>query len=187
MHEERVQDPKRQSRMLMATKRRSLAIKDTDALERMLSGDLDGGLDDGRRRPTETDDESEVHDEDNDSLETDKDTIVTTPPRSASPQHSEEHLTEKTRNTRRRGISFLSGGVLPCAYPTQSGHSSDHEALPDKDPFAPFTLMTVFLGLTAQMGITDDWTVPITLAVLVSGFLWSGAAKGVQLKLKLNP
>ncbi|ORZ16533.1 hypothetical protein BCR42DRAFT_327665, partial [Absidia repens] len=34
-------DPKRQSQMLMESKRRSLAIKDTDLLEKMLRGDLD--------------------------------------------------------------------------------------------------------------------------------------------------
>ncbi|KAI8139212.1 hypothetical protein BJV82DRAFT_627597 [Fennellomyces sp. T-0311] len=173
-----VHDPKRQSQLLMATKRRSLAIKDTDALERMLRGDL--------QQKDDEDEEEESDNDDNASTETDRDTNMTTPPRSSSPrQLLEDDVPEKQpTQDRRRVLSFLSCGVLPCAYPVEP--SQPIPKMEENDPFAPFTLMTIFLGLAAQMGITDDWTLPITLAALVSGFLWSGAAKGVQLKLKLK-
>jgi hypothetical protein len=36
-----------------------------------------------------------------------------------------------------------------------------------------FTCITLILGIASRLGLTDDWTVPITLATLVSGFLWS--------------
>lgn len=208
-HEERVQDPKRQSQLLMATKRRSLAIKDANALELMLRGDLQfnerdqkmqqqqqqqqqsSTRDDQADKEQEKLEPKEHHDDDheeeeeamddNNGFESRKDTNITTPPRVFTPP-SPPATPEKL--TRRRVHSFLSCGVLPCSYPTQP------KCMPlentQRDPFAPFTLMTIFLGLAAQMGVTDDWTLPITLAVLVSGFLWSGAAKGVQFKLKLN-
>ncbi|KAG2221142.1 hypothetical protein INT45_004451 [Circinella minor] len=212
--EEQVHDPKRQSQLLMATKRRSLAIKDTEALERMLRGDLQQSSSEDEPSLKENseprnhinndhnddDDDSEEDenmddDDDNASVETDRDTNMTTPPRSTSPRQQFEDevmvtaksaISEKQpiQQDRRRVLSFLSCGVLPCAYPTEVSHPIPK--LEDNDPFAPFTLMTIFLGLAAQMGITDDWTVPITLAALVSGFLWSGAAKGVQLKLKFK-
>lgn len=194
-----MQDPKRQSQLLMDTKRRSLAIKDTDALERMLRGDLqvESVM---QNHPTTEDGSEDEDEEDAASIETDKDTNMTTPPRACSPQqqhHHEEdneyhymmekqHVEEKHRLVQ----SFLTCGVLPCAYPAQQNASSStssakHEEQAN-DPFAPFTLMTIFLGLASQMGVTDDWTLPITLTVLVSGFLWSGAAKGVQFKVKLK-
>ena len=216
--EEQVHDPKRQSQLLMATKRRSLAIKDTEALERMLRGDLqqpssedelslkenseqwsnnnnDDDDDDGDDSEEDGKMDDDDDDDDNASTETDRDTNMTTPPRSTSPRQQFEDVVMATAKSvvsekqpvqqdRRRILSFLSCGVLPCAYPTEV--SRPIPKLEDNDPFAPFTVMTIFLGLAAQMGITDDWTVPITLAALVSGFLWSGAAKGVQLKLKFK-
>ncbi|KAI9266640.1 hypothetical protein BDA99DRAFT_536060 [Phascolomyces articulosus] len=220
VEEQKVHDPKRQSQLLMATKRRSLAIKDTEALERMLRGDLQQpSSEDEASQPmisiaakeehhqqqqdeeNEDDDsedgriEDDDDDDDNASTETDQDTNMTTPPRSTSPRQPFDDEVMVTKSIlsssekqpiqdRRRVLSFLSCGVLPCAYPTEP--SQPIPKLEDNDPFAPFTLMTIFLGLAAQMGITDDWTVPITLAALVSGFLWSGAAKGVQLKLKFK-
>lgn len=189
--EKPMQDPKRQSQLLMDTKRRSLAIKDTDALERMLRGDLQVES----IMPAAEDGSEDEDEEDAASVETDKDTNMTTPPRACSPQqqqHEEENdyhcVMEKQQPVEERHRlvqSFLSNGVLPCAYPAQQ-HTSTHSEQQGNDPFAPFTLMTIFLGLASQMGVTDDWTLPITLTVLVSGFLWSGAAKGVQLKVKLK-
>lgn len=190
--------------MLMATKRRSLAVKDTDALERMLRGDLDDGRRDKRELPYKGSEEEQA-DINTDEEYDEKNTTMTTPPRSQSPEDHEKEgdadtvsicSTDKSnyddeqqkRRRRRPVLSFLSGGVLPCAYPTTTGSQLKHIVRENevKDPFAPFTLMTILLALAAQFGVTDDWTVPITLAVLVSGFLWSGAAKGVQFKLKLQ-
>ncbi|KAI7886431.1 hypothetical protein K492DRAFT_233445 [Lichtheimia hyalospora FSU 10163] len=193
--EKPMQDPKRQSQLLMDTKRRSLAIKDTDALERMLRGDLqvESVM---QNHPTTEDGSEEEDDEDAASIETDKDTNMTTPPRACSPQQQQDDddyhcVMEKQQHVEEKHPlvqSFLSCRVLPCAYPAQQ-NASTASANPEQqanDPFAPFTLMTIFLGLASQMGVTDDWTLPITLTVLVSGFLWSGAAKGVQFKVKLK-
>ncbi|OAD66491.1 hypothetical protein PHYBLDRAFT_160582 [Phycomyces blakesleeanus NRRL 1555(-)] len=74
-------------------------------------------------------------------------------------------------------------GVIPGAYDeTPLAYASWNP----RDPFVPFVVMAILLGLAAQLGVTDDWTVPITLVTMVSGFLWSGAAKGVQLKVNLH-
>ncbi|ORZ01488.1 hypothetical protein BCR43DRAFT_522325 [Syncephalastrum racemosum] len=198
-------DPKRQSQMLMANKRRSLAVKDTDALERMLRGDLDDGRRDKRELPYKGPGEEQIEDNTDEEYD-EKNTTMTTPPRSQSPgdhqeqgdadavsmcsngKNNDDDEQQQKRRCRRPVLSFLSGGVLPCAYPTATTSQLKHIVRESevKDPFAPFTLMTILLALAAQFGITDDWTVPITLAVLVSGFLWSGAAKGVQFKLKLQ-
>ncbi|KAI9310566.1 hypothetical protein BX666DRAFT_2032728 [Dichotomocladium elegans] len=202
-------DTKRQSQLLMDTKRRSLAIKDTDALERMLRGDLQvDHLQQHPCQPSPPEDGSEVDDDDDDNEEEeekiDEDDDATMPTtttlhRSCNESSQSNQPVEDTavatalappkkqaQVPRRRVLSFLSCGVLPCAYPAYPTVGTVGTKDEQDDPFALFTFMTIFLGLASQMGITDDWTLPITLTVLVSGFLWSGAAKGVQFKLKLT-
>ncbi|KAF7727111.1 hypothetical protein EC973_007972 [Apophysomyces ossiformis] len=176
--EERVRNPRQQSQLLMETKRRSLAIKDTEMLEQMLRGDLGRLVDevDG------SDDDASL-DEDSD-----KDTRMTTPPRSLSPQDTVKPMMAKMLLDQESTCRLSLRGKIPGAFPERldnSGNPSDTYSKA-KDPFAPFTVMTLLLGLASQFGVTDDWTVPITLAALVSSFLWSGAARGVQLKLKLQ-
>ncbi|KAG0171162.1 hypothetical protein DFQ28_000230 [Apophysomyces sp. BC1034] len=180
MVEERVRNPRHQSQLLMETKRRSLAIKDTDMLEQMLRGDL-GRLEDGEDVSEEEEDDGSLDDD------SDKDTKMTTPPRSLSPQDTDKPMMAKMLLTQESTPHFPSRGHIPGAYPGLPGCSNVSDACSErKDSFAPFTLMAILLGLSSQFGITDDWTVPITMAALVSGFLWSGAARGVQLKLKLQ-
>ncbi|KAI8366772.1 uncharacterized protein BYT42DRAFT_587826 [Radiomyces spectabilis] len=163
-HPHTIRDPKRQSQLLMESKRRSLAIKDTDMLEHMLRGDLVGGFKDHHEAHNETDDDSSC-------LDSDQETKLTTPSRSLSPE-----------DRKRKVYSFLSHGVLPCAYPSEMGTA----VILEKDPLVPLTCMTFLLGAAAQFGITDDWTVPFTLAVVVSSFLWSGGAAGLQLNFKAS-
>ncbi|KAI9020877.1 hypothetical protein CLU79DRAFT_754180 [Phycomyces nitens] len=168
--EERIRDPRRQSQMLMDSKRRSLAVKDTEALEKMLRGDLQ--LDTPDTEIMSSDDEFELK--------------------------KPETRQYKSIDPESAPISILSsfGPVHPIA----TNESNTPDAIPGaydqepftygswnpRDPFVPFVVMAILLGLAAQLGVTDDWTVPITLVTMVSGFLWSGAAKGVQLKVNLN-
>lgn len=155
-------DPKRQSQMLMESKRRSLAIKDTDLLEQMLRGDLEGFdqyQPSGDEEEESEDDVSKVGD--------------TT--RSASPATItiEEFVEENDKKgTTTTTTCCLTCNGLPCTFPCR--HSLNPTYSKKDDPFALFTSVTIVLGIASQFGITDDWTVPITLATLVSGFLWSG-------------
>ncbi|KAG0183203.1 hypothetical protein DFQ29_008563 [Apophysomyces sp. BC1021] len=151
-----LRDPKRQSQILMDTKRRSLAIKDAHMLEELLL--------------QQHDDDTDL-DDDRDTVDTDKDTKMTTPPRSSTPMDPEDYESLLTTET----ISIFDP---PGTYSKSLSSTNDM-------PLAPFTIMTVLLAIAAQLRITDDWTLPITLAVLVSGYIWSGTDKGTQFKLKL--
>ncbi|CAO3589333.1 unnamed protein product [Absidia cylindrospora] len=53
------------------------------------------------------------------------------------------------------------------------------------EPFAPFALMSLFLGLSTKMGINEDWLIPITLLALFSGYLWRGAFCGIRIKVNI--
>ncbi|KAI8336651.1 hypothetical protein BC941DRAFT_376498 [Chlamydoabsidia padenii] len=173
-------DPRRQSQMLMESKRRSLAIKDTDLLEQMLRGDLDMENRNDMIPPSPTassasslDQQQYHHQQQQDGEEEQMD------------HHEEEQSSALPKS--RQITSFLSSTSIPCVYPSHhSSTSSDDPAL--ISPLSPviFTLMVILLGCAAQLGITDDWTLPLTLTVLVSGFLWSGGAKGMQLKVRLQ-
>ncbi|ORZ17919.1 hypothetical protein BCR42DRAFT_325418 [Absidia repens] len=161
------QDPARQSHMLMESKRRTLAIKDTELLEKILRSQRYGITPPSPTSSLDQEDASHEEDEDdNDDEKTHSDTpspITTCQPPSWTP--------------------FLSTTSLPCKYNASSSCSSIQL---DKSLAPPgFILMTVFLGCASQMGITDDWTLPLTLTLMVSGFLWTGGAKGVQLKVKI--
>jgi hypothetical protein len=65
---------------------------------------------------------------------------------------------------------------FPCTLPCKHSLNLIKHSKKD-DPFALFTGVTIVLGIASQLGVTDDWTVPITLATLVSGFLWNGNKK----------
>ncbi|CAO3598563.1 unnamed protein product [Absidia cylindrospora] len=54
------------------------------------------------------------------------------------------------------------------------------------EPFAPFVLMTLFIGFSSTMGIDHDWLVPITLMALFSGYLWRGAFFGIRIKVNFQ-
>ncbi|KAI8882307.1 hypothetical protein K501DRAFT_251708 [Backusella circina FSU 941] len=176
-------DPKRQSQLLMESKRRSLAIKDTDLLEQMLRGDL-AGFEDSDDNSVDNDDEEEEQvldlgdngdDDDNDSaitsndMDEEKEEKESVTSRTVSPINDNSESLKGNLDE----SSCLTCNAFPCNFPCK--HSppkpSNHS---ENDPFALFTGVTLILGFASQMGVTDDWTVPVTLATLVSGFLWSG-------------
>ena len=73
--------------------------------------------------------------------------------------------------------------TVPCSLAHAHANTTD----PKHAPTATlFVAITGFLALACLAHITDDWTLPLTLAVLVSSFLWSGGARGIQLKVKLK-
>jgi hypothetical protein len=160
-------DPKRQSQMLMESKRRSLAIKDTDLLEQMLRGDLEGFE---QYQPSDDDEEEAI---DSDEEENGQETLNNSKEsiRSSSPStiiiEQEELINDK------KGTSSTTLLGLPCTFESKLKNPIIIISKKD-DPFALFTGVTMILGIASQLGISDDWTVPITLATLVSGFLWSG-------------
>lgn len=151
-------DPKRQSQMLMESKRRSLAIKDTDLLEQMLRGDLEGF--------------EQYHPSEGEEEESEDDSKLGDSIRSSSP--ATITIEEFVDQNDKKGITTccLTCNGLPCTFPCR--HSLNPKHSKKDDPFALFTSVTIVLGIASQLGITDDWTVPITLATLVSGFLWTG-------------
>ncbi|KAI9246136.1 hypothetical protein BY458DRAFT_528214 [Sporodiniella umbellata] len=140
------QDPKKQSQLLMESKRRSLAVKDMHLLEQMLRGDLD----------TRYADSSSSN--------------------SSSSSSSSSNMGESLERN---------GGLFPCQFETRP-YTNHHYS---KEPFLSFTCVTALLSLAVYLGITDDWTVPITLATLVSGFLLSENTKkkAQEGSGKLNP
>ncbi|KAG2202049.1 hypothetical protein INT47_006241 [Mucor saturninus] len=154
-------DPKRQSQMLMDSKRRSLAIKDTDLLEQMLRGDLEGFE---HYHPSEGEEEESEDDVSKlgDSTRSASPTTITI----------EEIVNDENHKKGTTTPCCLKCNGLPCTFPCS--HSLNPTYSKKDDPFALFTSVTIVLGIASQFGITDDWTVPITLATLVSGFLWSG-------------
>jgi hypothetical protein len=177
-------DPKRQSQMLMESKRRSLAIKDTDLLEQMLRGDLEGFE---QYQPSE-DEEEEESEEDMDIL-LNNSKILEESIRSSTPastilieQEEEEEITDKNDNkkgTNQTTSYCLTCTGFPCTFPcnhssTNLLNNNNFSIKKNDDPFALFTGVTIVLGIASQLGISDDWTIPITLATLVSGFLYSG-------------
>ena len=165
-------DPKRQSHLLMESKRRSLAIKDTNLLEQMLRGDLEGF---DSYQPS---DEEEEESEDDTSMKTEN--IPSSSTRSLSPSTILiEHQVIDEQNDNKGTNCCLTCSGFPCALPCK--HSLNIIKHSNKnDPFALFTSVTLVLGIASQMGVTDDWTVPITLATLVSGFLLQGNTKRLK-------
>lgn len=168
-------DPKRQSQLLMQSKRRSLAIKDTDLLEQMLRGDLEGF---GAREEDEEEEEEDYEDH------------IEYVPSDKEEEEEQEHVEEPVEEKRSVRVpeplptlsepkpttttaTCLTCSGLPCTFPCS--HSTNTSK--PTDPFAFVTGITIILSFASQFGITDDWTVPITLATLVSSFLWNGNKK----------
>ncbi|CAO3608931.1 unnamed protein product [Cunninghamella echinulata] len=174
-------DPKRQSQMLMESKRRSLAIKDTDLLEKMLRGDLDmenhTNNDIIPPSPTASTVSSHSHPkEENDNQDQTSEKVNEPPSPPSSNHYHQQHPLVSSKP--------LSCSI-PCSYSTFD--NDDHNKIPLSSPApAIFVFITFILGCAAKLSITDDWTLPFVMAVLVSGFLWTGGAKGVQLKVKLK-
>ncbi|KAI8092744.1 uncharacterized protein BX664DRAFT_371565 [Halteromyces radiatus] len=54
------------------------------------------------------------------------------------------------------------------------------------EPFAPCVLLTMVIGLSSNLGIKDDWLIPLTLMVLFSGYLWCGALCGIHVKFNFQ-
>ncbi|KAI8072214.1 uncharacterized protein B0P05DRAFT_549354, partial [Gilbertella persicaria] len=169
-------DPKRQSHLLMESKRRSLALKDTDLMEQILRGDLES-FDQQQRhhlyQPSEGEEEEESEEDD---VNNSKATLLERSVRSSSPTVM---IIEEERVTKNKGIDnnnttscCLTCDGFSCTFPCK--HSLHHTDSKADDPFALFTCVAIVLGIASQLGVTDDWTVPITLATLVSSFLWSG-------------
>ncbi|OBZ88521.1 hypothetical protein A0J61_03426 [Choanephora cucurbitarum] len=166
-------DPQKQSQLLMESKRRTLAIKDTDLLEQMLRGDLEG---------TEHRSQSQLLSASEEELEDDEINInrhissITTS-RSARPR-STLMLIEEEQITNNKGInntpSCYTCDGFSCTFPCNHSPPPHPTNSKTDDPFALFACIAIILGIASQLGITDDWTVPITLAILVSRFLWSG-------------
>ncbi|KAL7318122.1 hypothetical protein PS15m_004384 [Mucor circinelloides] len=183
-------DPKRQSQMLMESKRRSLAIKDTDLLEQMLRGDLEGfnqqhhhshqaqdvyqpSEDEEDARQDMLDLEDEEGEEDNQSTTSSSIAAADTKCNSTIMLIEEQDELNKKGINNNKTISCLTCDGFPCTFPCN--HSLKNNDSKTNDPFALFTGVAIALGIASQLGITDDWTVPITLATLVSSFLWNGS------------
>lgn len=171
--------------MLMESKRRSLAIKDTDLLEKMLRGDLDLENRNDIVPPSPTASSASSLDQQQQSDDNDDDDDDDDENKKADHGKDREQLepSPPVENKPPTVTLFLSSTSIPCRY-----HPSPQPNSPLVSPITPavFTLMAFFLGCAAQLGITDDWTLPLTLTVLISGFLWSGGAKGMQLKVRLQ-
>lgn len=150
-------DPKRQSHMLMESKRRSLAVKDTDLLEQMLRGDLEGF---DQYQPSEGEEEES------------EDDIISKLEESIRASSPSAVMIEEFNDKKGTTTDCITCHGFPCTFPCE--HSLNPTYSKKDDPFALFTGATIVLGIASQLGITDDWTVPITLATLVSGFLWTG-------------
>ncbi|CEP08340.1 hypothetical protein [Parasitella parasitica] len=183
-------DPKRQSQMLMESKRRSLAIKDTDILEQMLRGDLEGFNQQHHHHHAQQQDHEDImyqqsEDDDNDSrqdlLDLDDEDIQSTTSSSIAAAETQRNSTvmvieehdDLKKGINDKTISCLTCDGFPCTFPCN--HSLNTNNSKTDDPFAFFTGVALALGVTSQLGITDDWTVPITLATLVISFLWKGS------------
>lgn len=171
--EEHLQDPKRQSHLLMERKRRSLAIKDNNELEHMLSGDLDYN--------------TVYNDLDEDSL-CDKESSSNSKLSGLFKVDDEPlQLDDYDQQTR-----LQHQYSIPCQYSEEkhddgiNDNKSNLFGERGQHPFALFAVLTGALGFASQLGVTDDWSLPITLALLVSVFLRSEGAKDMQFKVKLN-
>ncbi|KAJ8662239.1 hypothetical protein O0I10_001932 [Lichtheimia ornata] len=186
--EEHLQDPKRQSQLLMERKRRSLAIKDSNELEHMLSGDLDyNNLYNDQDEDTLCDKESSTPSRLSESFKIDNE-----------PLHDDQPLDDYYHESLQQASSQHHQAAnisIPCHYSEQLHERGINDTIKDKSnssgergqhPFALFAVLAGALGFASQLGVTDDWTLPITLAILVSVFLRSEAAKDMQFKVKLN-
>lgn len=174
-------DPKRQSQLLMQSKRRSLAIKDTDLLEQMLRGDLEGF--DPREDEDEYDDNyvEYIHtpsdNEEEEVFPTERQTVEEKETQELEPLPIQPAVIPSPEvTTATTTESCLTCNGFPCTFPCS--HLANTRKT--NDPFAFVTGLTIILSFASQLGITDDWTVPITLATLVSTFLWTGNKKKSQ-------
>ncbi|KAI8354160.1 hypothetical protein BD560DRAFT_407755 [Blakeslea trispora] len=160
-------DLQKQSQLLMESKRRTLAIKDTDLLEQMLRGDLQE-LDHQNQSLLESESEE---DEPNTTGH-----ISSARTSRSAKTRSTLMMIEEEQITNNKGINMPSCYTcdgFSCTFPcNHSPHPTNSKA---DDPFALFACIAIVLGIASQLGITDDWTVPITLAILISRFLWSGS------------
>ncbi|KAG1061502.1 hypothetical protein G6F42_027661 [Rhizopus arrhizus] len=174
----------------MESKRRSLAIKDTDLLEQMLRGDLEGfnqqhhhshqaqdvyqpSEDEEDARQDMLDLEDEEDEEDSQSTTSSSIAAADTKRNSTIMLIEEQDELNKKGINNDKTISCLTCDGFPCTFPCS--HSLKNNDSKTNDPFALFTGVAIALGIASQLGITDDWTVPITLATLVSSFLWNGS------------
>lgn len=201
-------DPRRRSQLLMASKRLSFRMNDTQMLEKMLRGDLSVG-DEGRHHHVFDDDDSDDDDRNgNSEVSSSKQDIETVkkPEAIATKEWPSQTLKpgSKISKTQDEKLKFDSKGddkkeevkarnapnikeqgetELPCLYPNPEKSATLATTMVGGQQ-AVFTVMSLFFGLAATLQITDDWTVPITLAVLASRFLWTGSAHGMQFKIK---
>ncbi|CAO3633666.1 unnamed protein product [Mucor hiemalis] len=102
-------DPKRQSQLLMESKRRSLAVKDTDLLEQMLRGDLEGF---DQYHPSDEEEEEEESEDDNTTTsKVEHITPTTLSSRSASPStiliEQEEFIVDKENDKKVKRMTHL--------------------------------------------------------------------------------
>ena len=168
----------------MARKRRSLAIKDSTELEHMLSGDVDySNLYNDQDEDTLCDKESSNHSKLSESFKVDNEQIQ-------DDQQLDDYCHESLQHFYLQHYQQVNARI-PCQY---SDQTLDNDTMKDNSkfgetrqhPFALFAVLAGALGFASQLGVTDDWTLPITLAILVSVFLRSDAAKDMQFKVKLN-
>ncbi|KAI9280883.1 hypothetical protein BC943DRAFT_330495 [Umbelopsis sp. AD052] len=202
-------DPRRRSQLLMASKRLSFRMNDTQLLEKMLRGDLSVG-DEGRHHHVFDDDDSDDDDRNGNSevssskqdIETVKkpEAIVTKewPSQALKPgskisktQDKKLKVDSKIKDkgddkeeVKALNIKEQGDTELPCLYPNPEKSAAPTIIMVGGQQ-AVFTVMSLFFGLAATLQITDDWTVPIALAVLASRFLWTGSMHGMQFKIKL--
>lgn len=172
----------------MERKRRSLAIKDSNELEHMLSGDLDyNNIYNDQDEDTLCDKESSTPSRLSESFKIDNE-----PLQDDQPLDDYYHESLQQASSQHHQAANIS---IPCHYSEQLHERGINDTIKDKSnssgergqhPFALFAVLAGALGFASQLGVTDDWTLPITLAILVSVFLRSEAAKDMQFKVKLN-
>jgi hypothetical protein len=200
-------DPRRRSQLLMASKRLSFKTNDTELLEKMLRGDLSvGDEDNGERHHVfdddhSHDDKSKVNefkqDMDTSITEQVEDVVPTDPapvlsnaitkaPTMKNGKIKANEVGDKADGDKADDLLVAPGTDLPCIYPGQQIAKQAHsDVTVPGGSSALFITMSLLFGIAASLQITDDWTVPITLAVLASRFLWTGSIHEMQFKIKM--
>ncbi|KAJ2962172.1 hypothetical protein NQZ79_g2676 [Umbelopsis isabellina] len=196
-------DPRRRSQLLMASKRLSFKTNDTELLEKMLRGDLSVGDEDSGERhhvfddDHSHDDKSRVNefkqDVDTSNKKQEEDVVPTDPAHILSnaskkgPKMKNDKIKANEVGDKADDMLASPGRTdLPCIYPDHpTAKKASSAAKTPSGASALFVTMSFLFGIAASLQITDDWTLPITLAVLASRFLWTGSMHELQFKIKM--
>lgn len=195
-------DPRRRSQLLMASKRLSFRTNDTQLLEKMLRGDLSVGDERSREHHHVFDDDDSDDDRNGNSEVSDSKQDIEPEPVKKLPQAIDtkewpsqsmksgnripkvKDVKDKTDKQIKEPQLGSDQSEIPCLYPN-SKQAADRTMNVPEVSSSVFTAMSLLFGIAATLQITDDWTLPITLAFLASRFLWTGSVHDMQFKIKL--